>query len=676
VVVAGPGRGEEPAELTTVRAVAEAHLLPDAPPPVRLDVVVTGRHPSGSILVRDATGATFVRRSADGIAVAPGDRLRVRGSVYAGVFIDGVTAATVENLGPGPAPEPVPVTPSDLAAGLFFHDLVTAVGIVRSVTPGVGASGQTLRLNVPGGAIEARLDAPVAADEVARLIAAEVRITGFGSGETGPDRHMLRPFVRLPDAAGMRIVTPAPPDPFAGPTVPLDRLGRLCGSAGRVKVAGVAAARGGTGGGLFLAADGRGLFVQPALADDALRRIAPGDRVEAAGFVTASAASPVLGDAVVRVTGTGAIPASSPLIGSWTDSQGDWFQRLRAELWRDAVPVEFHMAVTERTDRPDGTELLGRTIVRGMSVRCMVPARAAGGAVPGSELRVRGVYRITRTDGDPGSVPVAIDVWPGAAADLVVVRAAPWWTRPEVVNWLAAGLAVAAVAVGGAAAWVVFLRREVRRQLGIVEEKAQREAMLEERQRIAREFHDSLEQDLAAMALRLDAVCETAPAEAMAEIDQQRAAVLRLQDESRNFVWDLRDAAAADRPLDESLARLVEELRHCSPAPIRLRVEGGLGNPPLAARQQLLRIVREAVANAVSHAHASKIDVVAAARSGGVAVEVRDDGEGFDLDACERKAGHFGIRGMRERARRSAARLEIASRPRSGTTVRVSLGGE
>jgi signal transduction histidine kinase len=310
-----------------------------------------------------------------------------------------------------------------------------------------------------------------------------------------------------------------------------------------------------------------------------------------------------------------------------------------------------------------------------MGVRCMVPARAAGGAVPGSEVQVRGVYRIARTDGDADSLPTAIDVWPGAADDVVVVRAAPWWTRPGLVNSLAAGLALAVVAAGGAAAWVVLLRREVRRQLRIVEEKAQREAMLEERQRIAREFHDSLEQDLAAMALRLEAVCETAaPAEAMAEIDQQRAAVLRLQDESRNFVWDLRDAAAANRPLEESLARLVEELQQCSPAPIQLRVAGSLGNPPLAERQQLLRIVREAVANAVSHAHASTIEVVAASRPGGVTVEVHDDGEGFDPVACERKAGHFGIRGMRERAHRSAVELEIASRPRSGTTVRVSLG--
>jgi signal transduction histidine kinase len=200
---------------------------------------------------------------------------------------------------------------------------------------------------------------------------------------------------------------------------------------------------------------------------------------------------------------------------------------------------------------------------------------------------------------------------------------------------------------------------------------------MEERQRIAREFHDSLEQDLAAMALRLDAAAEaTADHEAHDVLADQRAAVLRLQDESHQFVWDLRDAALAERPLAESLAALVEDLRHLSPAPIGLRIAGSLPNPPLAARQQLLRIVREAVANAVSHAHAATIEVVASAVNGRVAVEVRDDGEGFDVAACERRAGHFGLRGMRERAWRVGAMLDIESSPRSGSRVAVAVDAE
>jgi signal transduction histidine kinase len=96
---------------------------------------------------------------------------------------------------------------------------------------------------------------------------------------------------------------------------------------------------------------------------------------------------------------------------------------------------------------------------------------------------------------------------------------------------------------------------------------------------------------------------------------------------------------------------------------------------PLDARHHLLRIVREAVANAARHGQASTIDVVVTGRGAGRAtVEVADDGIGFDFDLCERKRGHFGIRGMRERARRIGATLAIDSRERVGTRLTVTLG--
>jgi signal transduction histidine kinase len=106
--------------------------------------------------------------------------------------------------------------------------------------------------------------------------------------------------------------------------------------------------------------------------------------------------------------------------------------------------------------------------------------------------------------------PSAFDVWPASAADVVVVKAVPWWTRGEVVaalRWLLAGFALVAVA---ATTLVILLRRTVRRQVALLEQKRQNEAVLEERQRIAREVHDSLEQDLAGLALRLDATASTA----------------------------------------------------------------------------------------------------------------------------------------------------------------------
>lgn len=676
-VAAGATRAEpEPGVLATVQAVAESYLLPRPYPPVRLEAVVTGRYPNGSLVIRDETGATFVHGQGEPgvLAAAVGDRVRIEGDVFDGVFINGVRDATVEALAPGPRPEPRRVSLTDLFAGRCYHDFVSLAGVVRSTRPHIQL-GTILTLDVEGRSIEARCSPPLPSAEVQRLVDAEVEVTGFGAGEVGPARHLLRPYLRVLEPADVRVVGSAPADPFAAAPVPLPRFSRLPRSGHRVKVAGVAAARGGLGGGVFIAADGQGLFVEPAVLDDAIRRIRPGDRVEAVGFVTAGPASLHLGEAVVRVTGTAVPPPMRRLPSAYPLDEPEVWQRMFEDLWRDALPVEIEMRVVSRIDRGGAGELVGTNGPRIMTIRCVVPGLPPPAAVPGSVVAVRGVYRVAATDRDISRpLPDALDIWPESDADVRIVRQAPWGMRPGAVRALVGWLVAWAGAAAAAVAWVLVLKRQVRRQVGVIEGQLKTEAVFEERQRIAREFHDSLEQDLAVMALRLEADAGTVADDASRRlIDQQRAAVLRLQDESHQFVWDLRDAALADRPLADSLAALVADLQQCCPVPIELAIAGRLPNPPLVVRQQLLRIVREAVANAVSHAHAATIAVTAAERAGGLMVEVRDDGEGFDVAPCERKAGHFGLRGMRERAWRVGADLAIESSPRSGTRVVVGV---
>ena len=672
----GTRAGPEPAVLTTVREVADSYLLPRPYPPVRLEAVVTGRYPNGSLVIRDETGATFVH--GDGGArvftASTGDRVRIEGGVYDGVFVNGIKDATVETLAPGPRPEPRRVSLADLVSGKCYHDFVAVQGVVRSARPHP-TLGTILVLDVDGRTIEARCIPPLPDDEARQLVDAEVEVAGFGAGEIGPARHLLRSYLRVLESAGVRVVAAAPADPFVAEAVLLERFARLPRSGHRVKVVGVAAARGGLGGGVFIAADGQGLFVEPALLDDAIRRIARGDRVEAVGFVTAGPTSPHLGEAMVRVTGTAAPPPARRLPSAYPlETQDDW-QRMFDDLWRDALPIEIELHVVSRVDRGGAAELVGTIGPRDMTVRCLVPGRPPAAAVPGSVVEARGVYRVAAIDRDKSRpLPDAIDMWAESAADVRVVRQAPWWMRPGAVRALGGSLVACVAATLAAVAWVFVLRRQVRRQVGVIEGQLKSEAVFEERQRIAREFHDSLEQDLAVMALRLEADAGAVADDASRRlIDQQRAAVLRLQDESHQFVWDLRDAALADRPLADSLTALIADLQQCRPVPIELAIAGPLPNPPLAVRQQLLRVVREAVANAVSHAHASTIAVTATERAGRVTAEVQDDGEGFDVAACERKAGHFGLRGMRERAWRMGADLEIESSPRFGTRVAVSV---
>ena len=86
-----------------------------------------------------------------------------------------------------------------------------------------------------------------------------------------------------------------------------------------------------------------------------------------------------------------------------------------------------------------------------------------------------------------------------------------------------------------------------------------------------------------------------------------------------------------------------------------------------------LRIVAEALSNVAQHAEASQAWVSAVQQAGGVEIVVRDDGAGFAMDAAAPGAGHYGLVGMRERARLAGGELEVASTPGQGTVVRLFL---
>jgi signal transduction histidine kinase len=220
----------------------------------------------------------------------------------------------------------------------------------------------------------------------------------------------------------------------------------------------------------------------------------------------------------------------------------------------------------------------------------------------------------------------------------------------------------------------------VRRQLAVIEGNLQAEAVAEERLRIAREFHDSVNQGLAAASLRLDAAAYRLTDErSKQELDRQRRLLTTLQSEAREFIWDLRDPVHADAPLVEALEAQLEFLAPSAATTIEFEPPAA-GLDPAASllpevRHQIVRIVREAAANAVRHAHASRVVVrLEWAASGGLVIEITDDGTGFDVAARAAAEGHFGIRGMQERARRIGGELTIESHPGSGTSVMLTVG--
>jgi len=222
--------------------------------------------------------------------------------------------------------------------------------------------------------------------------------------------------------------------------------------------------------------------------------------------------------------------------------------------------------------------------------------------------------------------------------------------------------------------WIVLLRGQVEKQLALLQGQAQAAATREERQRIAREFHDTLEQELAGLSLRLDAAASRVSDEkARGLLEQQRRLLSRLQSETHDFVWDLRDPSRQDAPLGEALKSLLDHLQSGTATPLRLSGEGVVPTLLPLVQHHLLRIAREAVNNAVKYANAKSIEISLNSKPDLLRLAIADDGGGFDLASAETLEGHFGIRGMKERAGKIGAALQIKSEAGKGTRVELTL---
>lgn len=199
---------------------------------------------------------------------------------------------------------------------------------------------------------------------------------------------------------------------------------------------------------------------------------------------------------------------------------------------------------------------------------------------------------------------------------------------------------------------------------------------VQERNRLAREIHDTLAQGLAGIALQIetaDALLETG-----AETERVRGALanaLQLTranlEEARRSVLDLRAAPLEGRSLSEALAGLVENTRMKNEIKVVYRTTGPERPLPLRLEVGLYRIAQEALANIIQHAHAQSATVDLHFSAEEIRLAVCDDGAGFDLEHLE--TGRFGLIGINERVKLLGGELHLASEPGAGTHLEVRL---
>ena len=198
-------------------------------------------------------------------------------------------------------------------------------------------------------------------------------------------------------------------------------------------------------------------------------------------------------------------------------------------------------------------------------------------------------------------------------------------------------------------------------------------AVLAERTRIAREIHDNLAQELSGISVQLEVVARTMPHgadAAMSYLDRARRQVRHGIAEARRYVWELRSPTLESNDLPTALAETARRLTHETIILAQVEVNGTFRPLAHTIEDHLLRIGQEAINNAVKHAQAQRIFINLVFDTRRVQLIVRDDGRGFDTQAARNeKSGHFGLIGMRERAKQIGGTLSIQSTNGSGTEV-------
>jgi signal transduction histidine kinase len=642
-----------PAADGPIATAAELRKLPPDRAAARLPVAIEGTviavDPLATVFVQDATGGTYLNNPPPG-NWERGQRLRITGTTYPGLYVPGVRPDRVEVLGTGPLPDPARVTADALASGRFHYQSVELTGTVRSVTP--GPDGTLLRIAAGSDTVDVRVGEPPPA---APLVGATVTVRGLAAGGINDRRQLVRAYIKTPTFADVRVDSPADPDPFALPLVPVSHLLRFSPddrTGKRVRVRGVVTYhRPGEALGLRDGADA--VYVESAGPDP----VNPGDVVDAVGFPRMGGFRAELADAEYRKVGSeqppDAIPATADAI-------------LTGAREADLVAVDGELVEGYAT--PDGDVLAMRAGATRFRARC--PPGTAAGLTPGSVLSVTGVCRVADfREGGYRLKPQTFEVWPRSPADVRVVSQPSAWTTRRWLAVVGGVTGVAAVALG----WVGLLRRQVRRQTAVIREQSQREAVLDERHRIAREVHDTLEQELVGLSLRLEATAAAVPADGTlaAALGTARRLVGRIHDEVRSLVWDLRDESGTSLP--DAVRAVAANLEGTTATTISVATSGEPWPVPAVLVHNLKRVTQEAVTNALKHAGASAVRVEVRFEPGSVTVSVADDGKGFDPNAAA-PAGHFGLIGMRERVRKFGGELRVTSAMGAGTTVAVTVG--
>lgn len=619
---------------------------------VRVRGVITMDAPAPDFFIQDSTAGIYVEGSASPkFSHALGQIVELEGVTGPGKFAPVIREQGLRVVGKGVLPRAQLFAFSDLADGQQDSQWARVRGIVRSAAVDrTSWSEPALAMHVASESGEFNVRVPIDREQdFSSWVDSEILVEGVCGSLYNANRQLTGILFYVPRLSFIKIESPAA-------EVPLSTLLRFSpgeGARHRVRVRGVVAYQQ-LGNALFLQSEGKGVRVHTLQNTP----VEIGDVVDVLGFPATGDSAPMLEDAIFHRLGHEMVtPVGLNLDAPWEQFDGTLVATDAKLLSRQVQPDGLTLQMQSRNIFFDAT------LAPGLSASTLM-------SIPlNSDVRVTGICLVR--SGGLWRVPQSFRVLLRSPLDVVVVRTASWWNLTHTL-WL---LAITAAVLLAVMAWVIALGRRVRGQMAIIRQKRRSSAVLEERNRIARELHDTLEQELAGITMQLDLAVDCfqqAPRVAQQALETARNMSRHSMVEARRSVWDLRCQLLEDGDLVSALTQIVEHLGPGAHATITVNIQGEAVRLPGPIEMNLLRIGQEAVANAVKHGCAKQVSVELRYTPDSVCLTVRDDGHGFAAGEAA-PSGHFGLLDMRERAQSMGSQLKIESEPGCGTRIAVEI---
>ena len=603
----------------------------------------------------------------------PGERINISGVIrnYTPEHVQ-VQFSGFEVIGQGQAPKPISADADVIMGGQCDFRRSYLIGEVRDVQPS-GTDPCWNYLSVISGANQYFAPVPThgaSLGQLRELIGSTVRLDGYPDPQNCSLRFLVERRFIVAGLSDITVLSPPPEDPFdRAPSVntlhrlPMEKISRL----GRHKASGEILTVWNANHVLLRLPDQRKIRVSFAIQDGKVPvRLSRGALIEVLGYPSTDGFTLTLTHAIGRLIDTP--PFKEPPVKELTESN---FRNLTAENFLSksslqgnriqlcGIVGDFSLEQHERHTFP--LSIADHVLEVNFSSAPLSVQKLNAGC----RIRVKGTCVLdtenwaTLSDGTLlNGIRLVID----RPDDLEILARPPWWTPTR----LAIVIAVLLIALAVFALWNWTLRRlSEKRGRELFHERsanAMSELKTEERTRLAVELHDSISQILTGAAMQLDA----------GEISAAKRILASCRRELRSCIWDLRGSAidAAD------FADAVRETVAPHLGGRKLVVDMSIPSATLSEelRHAALRIIREATANAVRHGRATLVSISGDFDGKRLSFAVVDDGRGFDTSVTQGSAtGHFGLLGMRERAKSFNGTVSIVSSPGSGTEISVVL---